>query len=329
NNISGLRLTDLATATPLAANNKALSVDANGDVILVSGSGISNACATADYIPVTTAGGNLNCSQIYDDGTSVGIGTNTGFTYTWPGGLTGPTAPPGSGTVKLNVNGVSKAVAYFATSDQKFKREIKSIGNASEILSKLEGKTYFWKTEEYKGRGFSTLRQYGFIAQELEKVVPEAVATDENGDKCVNYDMIIPILVQNAKEQATEIRSLQKQLDELKETVKFLAGNTASGKKGSAASSVNLSDKNAIILNQNVPNPFAESTVVTYTIGQDFVKAQLIFTTTDGKVIKAVDIKEKGSGTLNVFANDLSSGLYSYSLIVDGKVIDTKKMIKE
>lgn len=329
NNISGLRLTDLATATPLAANNKALSVDANGDVILVSGSGISNACATADYVPVTTAGGNLNCSQIYDDGTSVGIGTNTGFTYTWPGGLTGPTAPPGSGTVKLNVNGVSKAVAYFATSDQKFKREIKSIGNASEILSKLEGKTYFWKTEEYKGRGFSTLRQYGFIAQELEKVVPEAVATDENGDKSVNYDMIIPILVQNAKEQATEIRSLQKQLDELKETVKFLAGNTASGKKGSAASSVNLSDKNAIILNQNVPNPFAESTVVTYTIGQDFVKAQLIFTTTDGKVIKAVDIKEKGSGTLNVFANDLSSGLYSYSLIVDGKVIDTKKMIKE
>lgn len=329
NSISGLRLTDLATATPLAANNKALSVDANGDVILVSGSGISNACATANYVPVTVAGGNLNCSQIFDDGTSVGIGTNTGFTYTWPGGLTGPTAPPGSGTVKLNINGVSKALAYFATSDQRFKREIKPISNASEILSKLEGKTYFWKTEEYKDKGFSTLRQYGFIAQELEKVVPEAVATDENGYKSVNYDMIIPILVQNAKEQSDEIRDLQKQLDELKETVKSLATANASGIKGNGSQSVTLSDKNAVILNQNVPNPFAESTVVNYSIGQDFVKAQIIFTTTDGKIIKTVDIKEKGTGTLNVFSSDLSSGLYSYSLIVDGKVIDTKKMMKE
>jgi len=330
NNISGLRLTDLATATPLASNNKALSVDANGDVILVSGSGISNACASANYVPVTVAGGNLNCSQIFDDGTSVGIGTNTGFTYTWPGGLTGPTAPPGSGTVKLNVNGVSKALAYFATSDQRFKREIKPISNASEILSKLEGKTYFWKTEEYKDKGFSTLRQYGFIAQELEKVVPEAVATDENGYKSVNYDMIIPILVQNAKEQSDEIKNLQNQLDELKETVKALAGANATGSvKGNSAQAVELSDKNAIVLDQNVPNPFAESTVVKYNIPNDFSKAQIIFTTTDGKIIKTVEIKEKGKGTLNVFSSDLSSGMYSYSLIVDGKVIDTKKMMKE
>jgi hypothetical protein len=329
NNVSGLRLTDLATATPLSPNNKVLSINGSGDVILVSGSGITNACATASYVPVTLAGGSLNCSQIFDDGTSVGIGTNTGFTYTWPGGLTGPTAPPGSGTVKLNINGVSKALAYFATSDQRFKREVKTISNASEILSKLEGKTYFWKTEEYKDKGFSILRQYGFIAQELEKVVPEAVATDENGYKSVNYDMIIPILVQNAKEQATEIKDLQKQLDELKEVVKSLATNNASRTKGNSSQSVTLSDKNAVILNQNVPNPFAESTVVNYAIGQDFVKAQIIFTTTDGKVIKSVDIREKGAGTLNVFSDDLSSGLYSYSLIVDGKVIDTKKMVKQ
>lgn len=329
NNVSGLRLTDLATATPLSPNNKVLSVNGSGDVILVSGSGITNACATASYVPVTLAGGSLSCSQIFDDGTSVGIGTNTGFTYTWPGGLTGPTAPAGSGTVKLNINGVSKALAYFATSDQRFKREIKTISNASEILSKLEGKTYFWKTEEYKDKGFSSLRQYGFIAQELEKVVPEAVATDENGYKSVNYDMIIPILVQNAKEQATEIKDLQQQLDELKEVVKSLASNNAAGTKGNGSQSVTLSDKNAVILNQNVPNPFAESTVVNYAIGQDFVKAQIIFTTTDGKVIKSVEIREKGAGTLNVFSDDLSNGLYSYSLIVDGKVIDTKKMVKQ
>ena len=51
--------------------------------------------------------------------------------------------------------------------------------------------------------------------------------------------------------------------------------------------------------------------------------------TIDGKTIIALDIKEKGQGSLNVFANDLSSGIFSYSLVVDGKIIETKKMIKE
>jgi hypothetical protein len=47
-----------------------------------------------------------------------------------------------------------------------------------------------------------------------------------------------------------------------------------------------------------------------------------------GQIIKVVDIKTKGKGQLNVFANDLSSGMYSYTLYVDGKAIDTKKMVK-
>lgn len=39
-------------------------------------------------------------------------------------------------------------------------------------------------------------------------------------------------------------------------------------------------------------------------------------------------ITKKGRGQLNVFASDLSSGMYTYSLVVDGKTIDTKKMVK-
>ena len=92
---------------------------------------------------------------------------------------------------------------------------------------------------------------------------------------------------------------------------------------------VTLGDKNVLVLNQNVPNPFAESTVITYNIPEKFIKAQIIFTTNEGKVIKTIDITTTGAGILNVFASDLSSGIYSYSLIIDGKVIETKKMIKQ
>jgi hypothetical protein len=328
----GVRFEGLSVST----QSFIVSIDPTGKLFKMAtpSSGITNACATTNFVPKTSSGGNLTCSQIFDDGTSIGIGTTTGFAYTWPGGLTGTIAPPTSGTVKLNINGVSKALAYFATSDIRFKKDIKTISNAIDILKKIEGKTYLWKSEEFKDKGFSNVKQYGFIAQELEKIIPEVVATDEIGFKSVSYDMIIPILVQGVKEQSSVIESQQKQIDELKSMVNSLAisiANNNNNNNGNNTSSqvLSLNDKNAIVLSQNVPNPFAESTVITYNIPSDFSKAQFIFTTIEGKIIKTADLKQKGFGTLNVFANDLSTGFYSYSLIVDGKVIDTKKMIKE
>lgn len=92
---------------------------------------------------------------------------------------------------------------------------------------------------------------------------------------------------------------------------------------------MNLSSKNAIILNQNVPNPFAESTVITYSVPTSIAKAQIHFYDGQGKLIQSVDITGRGNGQLNVFGSDLSSGTYSYSLVADGKIIDTKKMVKQ
>jgi hypothetical protein len=90
-----------------------------------------------------------------------------------------------------------------------------------------------------------------------------------------------------------------------------------------------LSNKNRIVLNQNVPNPFAESTEITYNIPESFTKAQLQFSDVNGTLIQTVDITNAGKGSLTVFADDLRHGIYSYRLVVDGKTIDTKKMIKE
>lgn len=328
--ISGLRLTDLASATPVTSSSRVLSVDNNGDVMLVtaSGSGVLNSCATTNYVPKTNSVGNFVCSQIFDNGTSVGVGTNTGFTYgSWPSAVlvAGPNPPPAAGSVMLNVNGVTQSLAYFAISDQKFKKDISKINNALDLIKKMEGKTYFWRTDEFKEKGFPTNRQYGFIAQELERVVPEAVAIKENGDRSVNYDMFIPILVQSVKEQSAIIDNLQKQIDELK--VMVSAGSKTTG--GAPSQNVTLSDKTVIALAQNVPNPFSESTVISYNIPVDFTKAQINFLTNDGKLIKTVEITTKGQNSLTVFASDLSFGSYSYSLIVDGKVIDTKRMIKQ
>lgn len=89
-----------------------------------------------------------------------------------------------------------------------------------------------------------------------------------------------------------------------------------------------LSRNNTIVLNQNIPNPFEENTVITYMVPKTFRQAQIIFTSMNGEVIKTAEIKQSGKGQVNVFAKDISKGIYTYTLIVDGKTIDTKKMVK-
>jgi hypothetical protein len=122
------------------------------------------------------------------------------------------------------------------------------------------------------------------------------------------------------------VANQQQQIDELKA---LFQAQTESNKVATTSQPVTLSDKNIIVLNQNVPNPFAESTVISYNIPTDFTKAQVQFYTGDGRIINTVDITEKGAHNLTVFANDLSHGIYTYKLVVDGKTIDTKKMIKD
>ena len=90
-----------------------------------------------------------------------------------------------------------------------------------------------------------------------------------------------------------------------------------------------LSDRNAIVLSQNVPKPFAESTVIQYNIPADMHQAQIHFYDNLGKLISSVDITERGNGELKVFANDLSTGIYTYNLVADGKSLPLKKMIKQ
>ena len=94
----------------------------------------------------------------------------------------------------------------YTPSDKKFKKNIKPIKNSLNKILSLEGKTYEWK-DKNKGKGI----HYGLIAQELEGIIPELVKGDEQ--KFVNYEGIIPVLIEAIKEQ-------QKQIDDLKEKLK-------------------------------------------------------------------------------------------------------------
>ena len=106
----------------------------------------------------------------------------------------------------------SNDVVAFATSDRRLKCNIKPIKNALCKVIGVTGNTFDWKEltkEEIKTIHGNTGRDVGVIAQEIEKILPEAVTTRDSGYKAVNYEKIIPLLIEAIKEQ-------QKQIDELK-----------------------------------------------------------------------------------------------------------------
>ena len=87
-------------------------------------------------------------------------------------------------------------------SDERWKDNIQIIENPLEKVQQLRGVTYEWKD--------SGERTYGLIAQEVEKVLPELVDTDEEGYKGVGYQNMVSVLIEFVKEQQTQIDALKR-----------------------------------------------------------------------------------------------------------------------
>ena len=85
-------------------------------------------------------------------------------------------------------------------SDLRLKKDIKPLKSALSTLGKLQGKSYRWKDNNEP--------DIGLIAQELEKVIPELVKTDDKGYKSIVYQKLTAVLIEAVKEQQQEINHL-------------------------------------------------------------------------------------------------------------------------
>lgn len=112
---------------------------------------------------------------------------------------------------------VSSVNGFTCASDFRYKKDILSLENPLGNLLKIKGISYHWKTEDFPEKHFSDKNQIGFIAQDLEKIYPEMVFTDEKGYKSVDYARLTPVLVEAIKEQQIQIDKLQKTAIEMQE----------------------------------------------------------------------------------------------------------------
>jgi hypothetical protein len=123
----------------------------------------------------------------------------------------------GVGTAASGTTGEIRAtnnITAYYSSDKRYKKNVINIQNPLEKLQQINGVEFDW-TEEYMslhgGEDGYFIREHdiGVIAQEIEAILPEIVATREDGYKAVKYDRIVALLIEAIKE-------LKSQIDELK-----------------------------------------------------------------------------------------------------------------
>lgn len=163
-------------------------------------------------------------------------------------------------------------------------------------------------------------KHFGFVAQELQKVYPDLVYENDNGNLAVNYTELIPVLVQAIKD--------------LNAKVEMLSGSSA--RKARLQDVANSEETDDIAsekivetasMDQNIPNPFTDKTDISIYLPETVKSATLYIYDLSGKQLEQHAVEGRGETAMTIRADKMDAGMYIYSLIADGKVVTSKKMI--
>jgi hypothetical protein len=207
--VRNLTTTTSVTQISNSSGNAVISVSEISNVVLVTGrlSGVGNALTIQGDLTVTgnaTITGNVATNSINNGNSRVEIPTINGNVNIDVGVTNNMSVFAADGvyvTGNVSVTGDVVAQNVNSLSDATLKTNIQPISGIESVLFGLKGVEYDWKN----GTGHS----YGFLAQEVEQVLPGAVKTGPDGLKSVNYQMIIPFLVETIKQMGEEIRDLK------------------------------------------------------------------------------------------------------------------------
>jgi len=173
--------------------------------------------ATTHYVAITTSSSGV-ATTLNVSTTKLTYQPSTGTLSSTLLRATGTTASSSTSTGALVVSGglgvagaiyAGSDVVAHASSDIRLKEDISQIDNSLEKLSKISGYEYFWNKTAQEMFPERTMRDVGVIAQEVREVLPSAVVERADGYLAVNYDKIIPLLIES-------IKTLKEELDMIK-----------------------------------------------------------------------------------------------------------------
>jgi len=243
-----------------------------------------------------------------------------------------------------SITSIGGYVNWTNVSDSRVKKNIKENVPGLEFINKLTPVTYNLNleaadeilgtkssdrtrsAEETSGREAKEKVIYsGFLAQDVEKAAKDLdydfsgvdAAKNDNDLYGLRYsDFVVP-LVKAVQELSSQNQKLQEEIDELK------AEKNTSGETKISTTSVELSDAR---LEQNFPNPFNSVTTIRCYLPSTSHNATVTISSVNGKEMQSFPLSNSGMNEIKIDAGTLSAGDYIYSLSIDGKMIDSKRM---
>jgi hypothetical protein len=183
----------------------AVTIANTGVLSITTNTGLSSNVSATGNVTITNAG----VTSVAGTSNQVSVSGATGaVTFSLPQNIHSGAAPTFAG---LTINGAITAtgdITAYYTSDIRLKENIAVIPNALEKVNQISGNTYDWK-EGYDAVHLHKGTDVGVIAQEIEAVLPQAVVDREIGYKAVNYEKIIPLLIEAIKELSDKVKELE------------------------------------------------------------------------------------------------------------------------
>jgi len=227
---------------------------------------------------------------------------------------------------------------WHSASDQKLKKNISPLTKSLHTFLNLNFYSYQYKN--------TNQTRYGILAQEMEDIFPNSMGKliEEDGTEYLTFNPnnLFYTSLKTTQEigeltldQNKKIEQLEKENEQLKSDLKAIKAALKNhgitvGYNNSAKKSLKEDNNNNPHLLLNKPNPFSESTVIPYFLPENTKQAHIIIYDTNAKVIEKFTLPTtfgNGNLELNLTNKKRAKGIYSYSLMVNGNLIDTKKML--
>ncbi|MDE6316519.1 MAG: tail fiber domain-containing protein [Muribaculaceae bacterium] len=215
-----------------------------------------------------------------------------------------------------------KVAHVHDVSDARSKRDIHSLSSGLSTLLQLRPVSYHWIDEEVSAMATDKSsitkiiattdkeRQYGFLAQEVEQVLPEIVRSDSTGGKSVNYLALIPLMVQSVQELYSEAADNSAALDQL-----------VNGRPSQSTANIN----NKIV--GCSPNPTTGFVTISTQLEESVTEAKIAITGVDGSIAKVLTVSHQAP-TVTTDMSLFQQGVYIVSLYINDNQVDYCRLIK-
>lgn len=179
-------------------------------------------------------------------------------------------------------------------------------------------------------------KRIGLLAQEVERVFPEAVRTSFDGTKGILYNDLVGVLIEGMKELQDSLSVQTMRNDEMRRELDLIRSELAAltnprpaapQAEAPASSGTNTPARDGARLDQNTPNPFNQETEIGYRLSGKAGSASVCIYNLNGQQLKKYPLDiDTLSGKVTVSASEFTPGIYIYSLVIDNRMIDSKRM---